>query len=173
MLTSIPWSTAVVTLLASMAQPAAPVQVPAFCPVTLPSDPAVVPPPPYPKSAPSARHFWYGSRGLWTMLSVDGQWRGVPPTEGYRLGYRDKLFVWRPGFDGRKESRPALTITGTRLDGDAPDIFIPEATNAHHPDFGGNGWNMLKAVDIPTTGCWQLSARYSGESLTFVVWVTP
>ncbi|MGH2436742.1 MAG: hypothetical protein ACRDFA_07095 [bacterium] len=147
------------------------VPVPDSCPVTVPSDPLFSPPAPYPVQAPSAGRFWYGTVGLWTMLKADGVWSGVPPTEGYRRGYRDKVFWWRPGYDGRTEQRPKLTVSGKRLDGDAPRLFVSAATNAHVEDFGG--WTMLTALDIPTTGCWELTGSYLAETLTFVVWVVP
>jgi hypothetical protein len=144
-------------------------QVPATCPVTLPSYSSFAPPSPYPALPPSKNKFWYGHSGLWTLLSADGIWRGVPPDRGYRLGYRDKLFWWRPGYDGRTEPRPALTVTAWRLDASAPLYAASSATNAYHPDLGG--WAMLVAPDIPTTGCWEISGRYGVETVTFVVWV--
>ena len=144
--------------------------VPASCPVTLPPDPGFTPPSPYPPQAPYSA-FWYGTEGLWTMLNPNGTWHGIPPAQGYRRGYRDKVFWWRTGFDGRTEPRPELTVVGRRLDADASTFTESCATNAHHPDFGG--WAMLTGIDIATTGCWELTGRYRNETLTFVVWVVP
>jgi len=146
------------------------VQVPASCPVTVPVDPAFTPPAPYPSRVPFADRFWYGTAALWTPLRIDGTWRGVPPDRGYRRGYRDKVFWWRPGYDGRAEPTPEFTVTGRRLDA-AGEFTVSPATNAYHPDFGG--WTMLTGVDIPTTGCWEISGHYGLETLTFVVWVVP
>jgi hypothetical protein len=147
------------------------VQVPTSCPVTLPPTSPLIPPSPYPPRAPGNKTFWHGTEEFWTMLRGDGVWRGVPPDRGYRRGYRDKLFWWRPGYDGRVEQRPELTVTGRRIDGEAPFLHIPVGTNAYHKDFGG--WAMLVAPDIPTLGCWELTGRYRGHEVTFIVWVAP
>lgn len=98
------------------------------------------------------------------MPKIDGTWRGLRTKEGYR----DKLFVWRVGFDGRVEQKPKLTVRGRRLDADTPPFTIPRATNAYHPSFE---WAMLAGVDIPTPGCWELNLRYGENHLAFVVWV--
>lgn len=144
---------------------------PDSCPVTRVPDRPFHPPAPYPHLAPSEAHFWHGVDGLWTMLRQDGTWRGIPPDRGYRRGYRDKLFWWRPGYDGYREPVAPLAVSARRLDGDAPVVVIPSATNAHHEDFGG--WAMLVALDIPGTGCWEITGRYGDEAVTFVTWVVP
>jgi hypothetical protein len=36
---------------------------------------------------------------------------------------------------------------------------------------GGAGSFMLVGVDFPTTGCWQVTGAYKGETVSFVVWV--
>jgi hypothetical protein len=80
--------------------------------------------------------------------------------------YRNKLVLWRPGADWREDQRPALTVTARRLDGDAPSVTVPPANNI----FGeGIGAAMMTAVDLPMTGCWEFTARYVTDSLTFVV----
>jgi hypothetical protein len=141
----------------------APSQVPAGCPVTLPSARPFTPPSPYPEEAPYGR-FWHGTDELWTSLERDGLWLGLETDRGRR----DKVFWWRPGFDGRLEQRPALAVSGKRLDGEG-SFTIPRATNAHHEDFGG--WTMLTGVDIPAGGCWEITGTYRDATLSFVVWV--
>jgi hypothetical protein len=155
----------------------------ASCSVTAPRDPAFVPPAPYPRHAPEPGTFWYGTPGLWTMLSVDGTWRSLHPNaldnarRGPRslprgeAGYRQKVFLWRPGYDGRSEQWPDVTITARRLDGDAPPIVTESATNAYRRDFGG--WAMLVGVEVPTPGCWELTAAHGGASVTFTVRLEP
>jgi VWFA-related protein len=140
----------------------------ASCPATVSDETRFVPPPPYPSSAPFADTFWHGTQSLWTMLPVNGRWKSLPRGDH---GYRQKLFVWRPGYDGRSEQWPHLTVTGRRLDGSAGALVAEEATNAHHRDFGG--WAMLTAVEVPSHGCWELTATYGTSSLTFVVAVVP
>ena len=48
-----------------------------------------------------------------------GTWAGLPRNE---RGFRQKVFWWHPGFDGRVEGRPDLKVTGRRLDG--PESFV-------------------------------------------------
>ena len=134
----------------------------ATCPVTV----AVTRPFAEP-SPSSASRFWYGSEALAVLLRTDGTWQGMGSTRRYR----DKLFWWRQGFDGRNESLPALTVRGRRLDAEAPAADISRATNAHHAGFGG--WAMLVGVEFPTRGCWELTGEYRGETLRFVVLVGP
>jgi hypothetical protein len=141
-------------------------QAAAHCRTTRATDPPFVPPTPYPSTAPQG-HFWFGSDQFWTLLPSEGAWDGLPHNE---LGLRQKIFWWRPGFDGRLEPVPALTVTGRRLDGPGTYVHRAPATNASHPDFGG--WAMLTGVDIPDAGCWELTGRYRGQALTFVIWIT-
>jgi VWFA-related protein len=138
------------------------------CPTTPPGEVRFVPPPPYPPSAPFPDAFWHGTASLWTMLPVNGQWTSLPRGDH---GYRQKVFVWRPGYDGRSEQWPHVTVTGRRIDGSADALVAEEATNAHHRDFGG--WAMLSTVEVPMHGCWELTAVYGASSVTFVVSVVP
>lgn len=138
----------------------------AACPVTTTPQPLFTTPAPYPVKAPSS-NFWYGDERFWTMLQADGKWARLPRHPG---GYRQKVFWWYPGFDGRVEARPDLKVTGRRLDGTESFVHAAPATNAHHPDFGG--WTILTGIDVPTTGCWELTGTYRGQTVTFVVLVT-
>jgi VWFA-related protein len=163
-------------LIATKDQPSPAARVPApdgprtasSCPATVPGESRLVPPLPYPADAPYSDFFWHGTPSLWTMLPVNGRWPSLPRGE---RGYRQKLFVWRPGYDGRTEQWPALTVRGRRLDGGAEPAFAEEATNAYNRDFGG--WAMLTAVEVPEYGCWELTASYGDSTLTFVVSVVP
>lgn len=149
-------------------------EVPASCPVTLPPEPAFVPPGPYPTTAPSAPHsFWYGTSGLWTMLNSNGVHSGIPAASKQWPGValmRNKSFWWSPGFNPKGTPSPPLKIEGRRLDSEAPALPQPWVTNAHHPDFGG--WTMLTMLELPT-GCWEVTGSYGADRVTFVVWVVP
>jgi hypothetical protein len=68
------------------------------------------------------------------------------------------------------EPEPALTVTGRRLDAEAPPLLASIATNAYHPDFGAA---MLAGVSVPTLGCWEITGHYQGHELSFVVQVAP
>ena len=143
-----------------VAQPPSPVP----CRVTTPLDSPFVPPPPYPRVPVNAAAFWHGTPALWTIMPEDGRWSSLPRGEH---GYRQKVFLWSPGYDGRREQSPKVTIKGRRLDGPSEPIWTEQATNAYHRDLGG--WAMLGLVELPTAGCWELEAAYGGSTLTFTV----
>jgi hypothetical protein len=146
--------------------------MPAFtsaqCLTTLPPNPQFVPPKPYPQDAPSGA-FWFGTESLWTSLSADGEWGGLHNDKGYR----QKVFFWVKGYDARKEPKPKLIITGRRLDGDSPSVAVADTNNA----FEGTSSNlppaMVTTFEIPTAGCWELTAHYRGHTLMFITSVKP
>jgi len=150
-------------------------EVPASCPVTLPSAPAFVPPVPYPeKPSNTAATFWHGTQELWTWLGSDGVFRGAAspsPLQPGAITTRNKQFFWSPGFHPIGTPNPQLKIKARRLDGDAPDFKQPWVTNAHVPEWGG--WTMLVMLDLPSLGCWEVTSAYNGNFLSFVVWVAP
>jgi hypothetical protein len=137
------------------------------CPITPVVEPPFSPPPPYPRTAPPGT-FWFGTERLWTMITVGGTWRGLSRNDS---GLRQKVFWWYPGFDGRTEPQPELTVTGVRLDHAGWFTRLPPATNAFNAGFGG--WTILTGIDVPTTGCWELTGSYRGHTLTFVVLIAP
>ena len=145
-----------------------PRNIPDSCPITKPPAHPFVPPAPY-SAKLSSRCFWFGTEKLWTFLHTDGTWSGLPHYTPDDPTFRQKLFFWHKGFDWRSEPQPALTITGRRLDGPAPPLASDQA-NA--------GWQrrdqafIVTAINIPTLGCWEITAHYKGEELTFVVRVT-
>ncbi len=154
----------------AQATPAAPTPLPqdppAACPITQPPDPAFTPPQPYPAVAPYGE-FWYGTNELWTMLFPDGRWYALPHDEH---GYGQKVFWWREGYDMTTENQPQITVTGRRLDADAPAFELTGGTNGYHADMGQF---MLTGVSIPTAGCWEITGHYREATLSFVVWVAP
>jgi hypothetical protein len=168
----------ITTLTLSLIMPAvsfADTEVPASCPVTLPSEPAFIPPGPYPKVPPGAPHsFWHGASGLWTMLDSDGVFKGGPTVSKEQPGVvkmRNKSLWWSPGFHPMGTPEPTLKIEGRRLDGDAPSLPQPWVTNAHDESFGG--WTMLTMLELPPAGCWEVTGSYGADYVTFVVWVAP
>lgn len=137
-----------------------------YCPVTQPPDPAFIPPEPYAPTAPYG-NFWYGANGLWTSLEPDGIWDSLPYSE---MGYAQKVFWWREGYDMRTEPWPQITVSSRRLDDNGPAHEHTGGTNGYHDDLGQF---MLTGAAIPTVGCWEITGQYGDESLTFVVWVAP
>ena len=94
---------------------------PANCRVTLPSDGVYEPPSTdfRPSRAPGPGRFNFGTDKLWTVLPVDGTWRGPYPGVSSDFVYEEKL----PWYRTRAASSPKgvpLTIEGKRLDGPAP-----------------------------------------------------
>jgi len=54
------------------------------------------------------------------------------------------------------------------LDAPALPLRVSKATNAFASDIQSA---MLVGVDFPTLGCWEITGRYQGHELSFVVWV--
>lgn len=133
----------------------------ASCPVTRPPQPAFVPSVAYPKTPP-AGEAWYGTPELWTTLTPNGTWTGLPHDMG---GYTQKVFWWRDASDWRTDQ---LTVTGVRIDGAATPLTTSTVTSASGTDIGTA---MLVVIDIPAAGCWEIKGRYKEATLTFVVWV--
>jgi len=112
---------------------------------------------------PREPNFWYGTEALWTMLPPDGKWQ--------QLAAGEKVFWWREGYLGSEEPQPEFSIRAKRLNEEAALVEIePPATNAYHNDFN---WAILTGVDLPSSGCWEITGLYRETSLTFVVWVGP
>jgi hypothetical protein len=171
-----PMMLSLVTLLA-LVMPAtsfASSEVPASCPVTLPPEPAFIPPGPYPQTPPGAPTvFWHGTSGLWTWLNSTGVYGGLPTASTLWPGVtlmRNKSFWWSPGFHPMGTPEPKLKIEGRRLDGEAPTLPQPWVTNAYVPEYGG--WTMLTMLELPI-GCWEVTGSYGADSVKFVVWVVP
>lgn len=139
----------------------------AQCHPTRAPNPLFVPPAPYP-SIPSDSQFWYGTDDLWTALG-DGKWsmRGKSAND---RSYTEKLIFWRKGFDWHKEMEPKLVVTAKRLDGDAPTVTVSHANAVF---VTGNRPAIMTGIDIPTAGCWEITAHYTSHNLTFVVLVEP
>jgi hypothetical protein len=139
------------------------------CPITRPPDPPFVPPAAYAFSKPNPSFFSYGTDTLWTELQLDGKW-GAFGKEGDGWVYETKLTYWHRGFDWRKD-KPNLTVTGKRLDGDAPTVTAADANAVFLPSKDAAGRMTLLA--ILTLGCWEITAHYEGHDLSFVVSVEP
>jgi hypothetical protein len=139
------------------------------CPVTKPPAQPFVPPPPY-WTEHNPDQFWYGTESLWTLLGVQGTWHignKVLKDEG---AYRNKLIYWRGGFDWRREPEPKLIVIAKRLDSEVPSV----ATDTAHAVFvPTERAAMMTAIDIPSSGCWELTAQYGGQKLSFVVSIQP
>ena len=113
---------------------------------------------------PGFGHGWYGTDELYTALpSTGADWRSLPRSES---GYSQKTFWWREGYRPGREPMPEIYVTGRRLDGPGSFGYGP-GTNASWD--GGSA--MLVGIDVPTTGCWELTGRYYTHKLSYVAWV--
>ena len=148
---------------AASPSPSAPSGSPATCDVTRP-DPVFIAPKPFPRTPPDRyQSDWYGSEHLWAMLGHDGEvWEGWVAAEP--PGLPQKTFWWSVDWKSGEEPEPTIIVTGRRLDGPGSFTFGP-GTNAS-ADFGTA---MLVGIDIPSYGCWELTARYRLATLSYVV----
>lgn len=138
--------------------------IPDSCPVTLPIEPRFVPPPPQKAMQPGSPMFWYGSSALFTHLSSSGRWSGIES----RTGIRNKSFWYRDNKDWRDDRPgPHLLVTVRRLDGAGEWKNTSPVNNA----IMGEEWAALLMLELPTRGCWQVSANYKSDYVSFVVWV--
>ena len=155
------------TPVASSVVASVPAEVPLTCAITKPTL-SFVPPPEYaaPARPPDAYDAeWFGDAHLWTMVRRGGEvWFDLPRGPD---GLVQKTFWWSTNFDASRESQPAISVTGRQLDGSGVFSAPAPGTNAQ-ADFGSS---MLAGIDIPSTGCWEITATYKGATLAYVVWV--
>jgi hypothetical protein len=104
---------------------------------------------------------WYGSEAFAVQLPPDGIW----PTTAPGALIAVKLFWWSAGFKPGAESN--LSVTLKELSGAPATAVVSRATNAYAESLGG--WTMLTGIDFPTAGCWEITGRYLGQELKFVV----
>jgi len=145
-------------------------QRPASCPVTTPPAVTFKPPPGYELGN---RSFWIGTEKLFTAIRTSGEvWGWGPRAPGHENDVQPltaKTFWASVNFNYRNEYPPNIKVTGKRLDGDAPPLLTMRPTNA----FPGPTAAMLVGVYVPTPGCWEITAEYRGEKLSYIVWVRP
>jgi len=99
------------------------------------------------------------------MLKRDGEvWRHLPHDAA---GFSQKTFWWSLGYSSAKEPEPAIVVTGKRLDAVGSFNAGDPGTNAT-ADFGTS---MLVGVEVPSAGCWSITASYRSAKLTFVAWI--
>jgi hypothetical protein len=103
----------------------------------------------------------FGTDQLWTVLPIDGTWRGTHPTKPGDYAYSNKL-PWGGTFSYKDGP---LVLTGKRLDGPAPSFTEIEPISWEREFMGG--------INIPAFGCWEVAGKYKDHELRFVVWVTP
>jgi hypothetical protein len=136
------------------ASPSTTIVADGICPVTRPAPPSAVPQGVIdtigPGTSESASHAdfqnWYGNDALWVGLY----------TEGAR---QSEKFWWV------RLGRGKLTITGRRLDAEAPPAV------GHVPDGYGETGFQASGIDFPTGGCWEVTGTLARNELRFVLMV--
>ncbi|HEY7875770.1 MAG TPA: hypothetical protein VIG64_11685 [Actinomycetota bacterium] len=140
-------------------------------PVTVPPRPGFVPPQPYP-AEPGFENVWYGSPELWTSLDRDGAvWRDLPIGKGpHAIG--DKTFWFSESFstaDGEDFSGDDdITLTAVDLDGSARTVVEEGGAASFHEDIKNF---ILVGLGLPEPGCWEVTATYKGDELSYVLYV--
>lgn len=132
------------------------------CPVTQAPDPPFRAPSGYGYSGNDGR-FLYGTRRLWALV-----------TPHWNLGTTGrKLPYFSDEYRFLSEPHPHMVVFARRLDAEAPAVPAPQVNGAGLPE--KNGF-MVTRLDIPTSGCWEITARYSPvghpvETLSYTVMV--
>ena len=98
----------------------------------------------------------YGNGKLVTLLNVTGEIKPIIRRNG--------SMWWK--FPWWRLVRGRLTISGRRLDAPAPPR-IPVVPNGYGP-----GGFQASGVIFPRQGCWQITGKLAGTSVTFVELVT-
>lgn len=130
------------------------------CPVTEPvlllppDDPAV-------NGAPAEGYYYTNENG--SILAAGWWWEGRESGEGTNQLTADENGIKTGWFRPPGED---LVITGSRIDGEAPPLGS-SVPCCYPTRFQATG------LMFPTEGCWEVTARAQGESLTFIVWVDP
>jgi hypothetical protein len=149
---------ALVVILIAFALPAFPAD---SCPVTKAPAPTFVPPAPYNSSVRSGG-FLFGSQSLWTFVGT----YGANPELGFKLIY------WHPGLNWHHtDEARQLTVVARRLDTPSvPIVFTRRGTMIGH--FSAEAPDeiaMMTGLDLPSGGCWEIAADFSGEHLSYVI----
>ena len=138
--------------------------IPESCPVTRSTpETRFTPPPPARALDERLGMFWYGSDSLYTALYSDGRWRGIKsPT-----GTRNKSFWHRKNPEWLQEAPYELNVTYRQLSTTEPMFTAANVTNA----IMGKQVAMLLMLELPTRGCWEVTASYKNAHVSFVTWV--
>ena len=133
------------------------------CPVTKPPDPPFAPPVPY-RDIGNSNGFLLGTEKLWVLVWAS-PWAGLPL---WPEGYRNKVVWWSKGYVAKDDPQPAIEISGRRLDGAAAPMIVTGANGSWTDhDF------IMSGVNFPTAGCWEVTGRFKGSEVKFVVEVRP
>lgn len=113
---------------------------------------------------------WYGTEALAVVLPKDGIWPTTKP--GNRISV--KVFWYSTEFQATAErgfddgAHMGFEARIRRLDSGPNDAVISGPNWAGLGGLGEN-WTILTGIDFPSAGCWEITAEYLDQSLTFIV----
>ena len=140
---------------------------PPTCVATKAPGQVFVPPPPY-EAAPGEGAFYFGSDDFWTILPSNGIWEA----QHDQLTYDRRKIVWfSKDYWWLSQQESDLRVDARKLNGGTESVRGEGATNAFIPEHQTSA--MLNSIEFPSTGCWEISARWHDHELRFVVWVMP
>jgi hypothetical protein len=117
------------------------------------------------------------------LLGNNWLWAFVRPTWKLNLNNK-KLPYFSQFYDWQTERPPKMSVVARRLDAPAPLVWADHINGAgpsfrygEQPDLSKPGF-MVTALDIPSAGCWEVSAQYEPPqrnrvTLTYTVLVEP
>jgi len=124
-----------------------------ICPVTLPN--GDTPPGEKPSSGDHGNgKIW---TGLWPYGVIVAAPEFVEPDDSIRM----KFFWFADGVEG------SLSIRGRRLDESSPPVRATISSASPETGFSGDAF-WASAIIFPTEGCWEITGKVGGASLTFV-----
>lgn len=125
-----------------------------------PATPFVPPPEFGPAPKIVGPSFLYGTPGLWAYV-VRTHWK-LHGYEQNKLPYFSQSYNWKaePAYTkmvvlARRLDAPAPLVWSDVVNGAGPSHGAGEPEDLSKPGF------MVTALDIPTAGCWEISARYT------------
>jgi hypothetical protein len=137
------------------------------CAVTEAPSHIFVPPPPY-EVSPGEGSFYFGWDDFWTILPNNGVWE----TQHDQATYDRRKIVWfSQDYWWLSRQEEDLRVDARKLDGGGESVHVAWVTNAFFPEHQTSA--MMDEIEFPSTGCWEISARWHDQALKFVVWVTP
>jgi hypothetical protein len=101
-------------------------------------------------------HGWYGNTALWVGVPAGGV---LPAERPYGTPWPDE---WGTKFPWWRMIAGTLTVTARRLDGPSAGF------HAEVPDGYGPIGFVPSGLIWPAPGCWQVTGKVAGRSLTFV-----
>ena len=105
--------------------------------------------------------YWFGTEALAATVPANGIWATTKPGASIAV----KLFWWSAGFKPGMESNLKVSVKNLFDESVTADVSSP--TNAG--EVNGPGWTMLTGIDFQHEGCWKITGKYLGQTLTFVV----